>query len=290
MIIVKDLLREGVEELNLVGISHADIDVQLLLGHCLGKSRTELFLAAKDLVHDSNVVEFRRLLGRRKKREPVAYLLQEREFWSLPFYVNGSVLIPRPETEFLLETVFEHVRRPVSERSTILDLCCGSGVIAVVLALELDNRVVASDYSMSALNIAKHNSQRHGVGSLVDFVCCDLLAPFSSENQFSLIVSNPPYVTSADIPELEPDVKEYEPHLALDGGDDGLHLIRRIYGYLKYCLKPGGFFFMEFGEEQGKAIYKLFSTTRIEDYSFECVEIVKDYSGRDRVLIAKRKS
>ncbi len=284
---VSELLRYGVKELTKDGINDAEIDVQLLLGHCLEKSRTQVFLAAQDTVSSKKEREFLLLLEGRKRRQPVAYLLEEREFWSLPFYVDENVLIPRPETEFLLETAFSKVDRENLTNGRILDLCCGSGVIAIVLALELNMRVAATDISQTALGVAKKNSLRHGVNNKIDFINCNLFASLSPERKFSLIVSNPPYVRKEEIYTLEPEVRDHEPHLALDGGNDGLEIIRKIRQNLPSMLQDGGSFFMEFGAEQGEFVEKLFSTPMSGKDDFENIEIFEDYSGRQRVLHVK---
>lgn len=287
--VVKDLLTEGIRELSRCGLKHSELDVQLLLGHCLGMSRTQIFLAAEEKVEENCQKEFRRLLARRTTHEPIAYLLREREFWSLPFFVNEHVLIPRPETEFLLETVLGRVKELDWVKKRVLDLCCGSGVIGIVLALELKTKVVATDLSYSALQVARSNSMRHGVDNLVHLVNCDLMASLASKQQFSLIVSNPPYVTSQEILGLDSEVKDHEPRLALDGGDDGLDLIRKIRNYIADCLLPGGFFFMEFGVGQGPAIRDIFCGSEEGEREFTSLEIIKDYTGRERVFIARKK-
>lgn len=234
--------------------------------------------------------QFMLLLERRKKREPVAYILEEQEFWSLPFRVTPDVLIPRPETEFLVESVLTRCRKNNLERGKILDLCCGSGAIAVVLAKETGRRVVALDVSIDALQISAYNIKRHGCEALIDPVCADLLSPFQPCPLFSLIVSNPPYVSDREMAEsLQPEVVDYEPHLALDGGCLGLEVIEKIQLHLFRTLMPGGEFFMEFGADQGALIYNLFVSGHAESV-FQNVDILKDYAGRDRVLHAVRRA
>ncbi len=285
---VGELLRRGAVELAAVGLPDAAVDVRLLLGHCLAMSRTQLYLAMKEEVPEGCTGQFLRLLARRKLREPVAYILGECEFWSLPFLVTEDVLIPRPETEFLLEAALQTVKADGLPDGLFLDLCCGSGVIAIILALELGRRVIAADLSMSALRIARKNARRHGVEGLVDFVRTDLLAPFSQENRFSLIVSNPPYVTRTEMMnDLEPEVIGYEPHLALDGGEDGLEVIARIRWGLPRVLCRGGWLFMEIGAGQGEQTRALFTGHQDRDCSFEQVRVLPDYAGRDRVLAAR---
>lgn len=285
--LIHQLLQQGQAELENSGVDTAVIDAQLLLGHCLKKSRSQLFLAAAHPVEHSDYCLFLSFIERRKKHEPVAYILGEREFWSLPFYVNNDVLIPRPETEFLLETALRNVKIEKHEINKALDLCCGSGVISVVLALELKTKVHAVDCAEKAIAVTMKNCRRHCVDQLVIPIRSDLFKGLA-DNIFSLIVSNPPYVTSDEIYDmLDPEVVYFEPHLALDGGHDGLDLIRRIAAEILQYLTPGGMFFMEFGADQGAHVETLFSSVTMGDRFFEIVEILKDYSGRDRVLYAK---
>ena len=282
-----DLIQFAISELRSVGIEEGGTDVNQLLGHCLGKSRTELFLAAEQEVPEKGRQIFLGLLARRKKREPLAYILGEREFWSLPFSVNSAVLIPRPETEFLLEKALTSARSGTCPGGMILDLCCGSGVIAVVLALELGGRITAVDISAAALEVARENCTRHGVSQRVGLIQADLLNAFQPRRTFSLVVSNPPYVSRHDVLQgLEPEVAKFEPHLALDGGEQGLDVIQRIRDVLPACMLPGGELFMEIGSDQGAEVQKLFSEPSWPISNFKNVEILKDYAGRDRVLHA----
>ncbi|MBC8208481.1 MAG: peptide chain release factor N(5)-glutamine methyltransferase [Desulfobulbaceae bacterium] len=279
---VAELILASVARLRAAGIEAPEVEVNILLGHCLGKSRTQLLLASQESVVPELEHRFLALLERRLKREPSAYLLGEREFWSLPFRVTPDVLIPRPETEFLLEQVL--TRWPKKD-GFVLDLCCGSGVIAVVLAKELGVQVLAVDFSAAALVIAQENARRHGVDRQIHFVRGDLLTCLGQRNRFSLVVSNPPYVSRPSIEnELEAEVVEYEPHLALDGGPEGLDLIHRIACDLPSVLAPDGHFFMEFGSDQGRAIQALFSSGQRWKGRDGQLEILQDYAGHDRVL------
>jgi release factor glutamine methyltransferase len=285
---VIELLRLGANQLELAGISQPALEAELLLGFCLQKKRTALFLAATMEVEARQENAFLTLLARRSGHEPTAYILGEKEFWSLPFLVTPDVLIPRPETEFLLETVFAVTKSGERQLSgPVLDLCCGSGVIGIILALELKRTVVAVDLSAAALRVARKNADRHNVVDRLVLVQADLLSPFASRPLFSLVVSNPPYVRQQELQgQLQPEVVDFEPRLALDGGKDGLDSIRRIREELPRLLKSGGDFFMEIGAEQGPAVTELFSGNN--GFSlFDQVEVIPDYSGRDRVLHAR---
>ncbi len=285
--LIAQLLQQGKAALIKGGVPQAEIDVQLLLGHCLKKSRTQLYICSEDSATQAVCIKFWSYIERRVKREPVAYILGQREFWSLPFYVNKDVLIPRPETEFLLETVLRSVKKSGMVIDNAIDLCCGSGVIGVVLALEINSRILALDITEKALAVTKTNSQNHEVQDMVKPILSDLFSGLGP-SVFPLIVSNPPYVRYDEISNsLEPEVADFEPHLALDGGSDGLEIIRRISDDILNFLAPEGMFFMEFGAEQAGDIKEIFSLIRVGVRHFQTIEIYQDYSGRDRVLFAK---
>ncbi|MBA3005358.1 MAG: peptide chain release factor N(5)-glutamine methyltransferase [Proteobacteria bacterium] len=285
---VVDLLHYGATQLESAGVEQASLEVELLLGFCLEKNRTGLFLAATDEVDERHEQQFLSLLARRSKYEPSAYILGEKEFWSLPFLVTPDVLIPRPETEFLLETVLALNKNEQWQPDLVLDLCCGSGVIAIILALETGRSVTAVDISAPALQVARRNAIRHQVADRLALVQADLFSAFSPRHIFGLVVSNPPYVSRQELRDrLQPEVMHFEPHLALDGGVDGLDIIQRIRMTLPRVLKPGGDFFMEIGADQGLAVMQLFSGDDTGEKIFERVEVLQDYSGRDRVLHAR---
>lgn len=285
---IAELVQLGISELSAAGIPDCASDVYLLLGHSLGKSRTQLLLAQKEMVSADEERDFLILLERRKKREPAAYILGEQEFWSRSFLVNQSVLIPRPETEFMLEMVFRDIKHsPLPANGAIVDLCCGSGVIAIILALELRRAVIGVDLSPDALLVAQKNCVRNDTAADVTLIQSDLLDNVELESGVALVVSNPPYVsTHAVLNEVEPEVGLYEPKMALDGGERGLDIIERIRMQVAQVLIPGGRIFMEIGYDQGKAVAELFQK-RVEGLrDFRNVEIHKDYAGRDRVLQA----
>lgn len=284
---IVDVLNNGSELLKDAGVEEFDLDARLLLESVLNKSRTELFLASELNLTDTQFGRYQDLIERRVRREPVAYILGEQEFWSLAFIVSPDVLIPRPETEFLLEQVLSNANKENFYRGKIIDLCCGSGVIATVLAKETEQHVIAVDLSFKALQVCKKNVCRHNVKSSVHLIQSDLLNSLQKRQQFSLVVSNPPYVSHVDVTNnLQPEVSDYEPHLALDGGVRGLELIHIIREQLEHVLLPGGELFMEIGADQGEELMLMFTTKNNGLAGFATVEILKDYAGRDRVIHA----
>lgn len=285
---VADLLKQAIADLERAGVTGARLDAELLLGHCLGKSRSELYLYGQDRVDLAQAIAFNECIIRRTVQEPVAYIIGEREFWSLPFYVTPDVLIPRPETEFLVEMILARRTRGTAGMRC-LDLCCGSGVISVILARELETHVISVDISSEALKVARRNCNRHGVLSSVSLIRGDLGTCFQDGTTFSLIASNPPYVSSSEIEnDLAPEVRGYEPHLALDGGESGLEVIERIRDQLPGLLSSGGDCFIEIGDGQGEQVQEIFRTHHT-GHCYEFIEIIMDYGQRHRVAHIRKR-
>lgn len=285
--LIVEALHNGYELLKDAGVEEFELDARLLLENVLNKSRTELFLGRDIKLTDKQLIRYQTFIERRKQREPVAYILGEQEFWSLSFIVSPHVLIPRPETEFLLEQVLSRAKKENFTRGMIIDLCCGSGVIGTVLTKETGQKVVAVDVSSQALQVCHKNVCKHDVQNSVHLIQSDLLSSFQKIQQFSLVVSNPPYVSHVDVTNnLEPEVSDYEPHLALDGGVGGFELIRTIRDQLEHVLLPGGELFMEIGADQGEELIAMFSSKINGLDGFSMVEVLKDYAGRDRVIHA----
>ncbi len=296
---ISDLLIEAVQRLNKAGIPDAETESAVLLCHILNTNRTSLFLSKDQIVSKADLNLYEKFIIRRLSREPVSYITGEREFWSLPFMVDKDVLIPRAETEQLIETVLtllktEHNNIPQTFEGNVLDLGVGSGVISIVLALELSSaKVYGIDYSYEALTIARQNSKRHGVDSRVHFINADWLSALCPEKQFDLVVSNPPYVASELLEisshekdwSLQPEVGLFEPALALDGGEKGIQSIERIAKELGTIMKPGGWFFMEIGADQKDLVMECF-----KNFSYyENMKVFDDYAGQPRIFQAKRK-
>ena len=285
---VAELLRMVEEELCRAGIEEWRHEAQLLICGCLGLTRTQLLLGGGGNPPGQAVERLQSSLERRRRREPLAYIFGEQEFWSLPFIVSPAVLIPRPETEFLIDRVLALADPQNLATGAILDLCCGSGVIATVLARETGRWLCAADLSPAALGVASVNLHRHGVREQVSLVAGDLFGPFARGPMFSLVVTNPPYVARGELASsLQPEVAGYEPHLALDGGDGGLTVIEAIRGQIHHHLRPGGQLFMEIGADQGARVVEMFSSPWGAAPAFAQAEVLVDYAGRDRVLHAR---
>ncbi|MCA9524276.1 MAG: peptide chain release factor N(5)-glutamine methyltransferase [Myxococcales bacterium] len=265
------------------GIESARLDAELLLAHTLRKDRVQLYIDYDKPLHDDELTRYRELVKRRAQRTPVAYLTGERDFWSLSFRVDPRVLIPRPETEVLIEVALERVDRRQTPTMRVLDVGTGSGILATVLAKELGASVVAVDISADALEVARQNAERHGVAERIELRQGSLVP--TDGGPFDLIVSNPPYIPRADLATLMPEVSRFEPTLALDGGDDGLELIGALIVGAAQRLSVDGLLIFEFGgREQVPAIEALVATT----VGLELLEIRKDYAGEPRIAVVHR--
>jgi release factor glutamine methyltransferase len=272
-------LAAAVRRLAAAGVPEPRADAEVLLAHVLGTTRTGLVVASREPLESDTAAAFERLMARRLAREPVHHLVGVREFWSLPFRVDRRVLVPRPETELVVETalrVAPHARR-------VLDVGTGSGAIAAVLARELGSAMVwASDRCSEALIVARENLERHAPS--VRLVRGDLLAPFTSE-AFDLVVCNPPYVAAGEIDALAPEVRDHEPQAALDGGADGLDVLRALLAEAPRVIAPAGWLVVETGEGQAPALRAALAA---ED-GWVGVETVRDHAGIDRVLVGRRR-
>jgi release factor glutamine methyltransferase len=234
------------------GIAAARLEAQILLAHVLGCTRMQLYTGFDKPLGDAELAGYRGLIKRRLAGEPVSYLVGETEFWGLPFHVEPSVLVPRPDTETVIEVV-RALRPDRAAPHRILDLCTGSGVIAVSLAREYPAaRVVATELSPGAAALARRNAERNAVADRVEIRDGDLFAPARNE-RFDVITANPPYIASSVIPTLPPEVR-CEPRLALDGGPDGLAFYDRICAEAATHLVPGGALVLEHGYDQADAV------------------------------------
>jgi len=264
---------------------HADrarMDSELLLMHVLERNRAWLMAHGDDDVPEDAWGKFVELLERRYRGEPIQHITGECEFYGLPFRVTRDVLVPRPDTEHLVEKVLELAQR--FDRPRILDVGTGSGAIAVSLADKLLNaHVTATDLSESALAVARENAERNQLEGRVRFMHGDLLAPVAGE-QFEIVVSNPPYVPNTDRALIAVEVREYEPALALFGGEDGLDIYRRLIPAAHAALVSGGFIALEIGFTQAESIERL-----LESNGFRNIEFTPDLQGIPRVASAMRR-
>lgn len=259
------------------------LDAELLLAHARGCPRIHLYTAYDEPLPEPVRGRMRELVQRRAAAEPVAYLIGQREFFSLPFHVTPAVLIPRPDTETLVIEALSFLKSRSSAR--VLDIGTGSGCVAVALAVNIpDARVTAVDVSSAALEVAQRNAERHGVDHRVQFLEGDLFASLADDARFDAIVSNPPYVRTNEIPELQPDVRLSEPHGALDGGEDGLDIIRRIVDNAPDWMVPGGALMIECSPEQADLVRELLEAQG----TYASAGIRQDLSNQPRVVIARR--
>jgi len=292
---IKTLLTEAEEQLRAHDIDTARLDAEILLASVLATDRTHLFSRLSSSVAQSDQAAFQLLLQRRLRREPLAYITGVREFWSLEFRVTPDVLIPRPETELVIETALRLAAQstiyapqsPIPNPQSplcMLDVGTGSGCIAIALAKELPTAELwAVDISQTALAVARVNAQRHGVEQRIQFQQGDLFSPVRANGQyFDLIVSNPPYITRFDCAALQPEVCEWEPQTALDGGEDGLDFYRRLVAESPTYLRPGGWLIMELGAGQSPQVLHLIQARG----NFQASYSVQDYAGIERVVVA----
>jgi release factor glutamine methyltransferase len=255
-----------------------------LLLHLLGWNRTDFFLRWNAPFPEHQREEWERLLSRKAAGEPVQYIIGEQEFYGLPFQVNSAVLIPRPETEVLVEEIMKHGQRIWCEgEPKLADIGTGSGAIPVTIAVHMPNwRIYASDISPEALKAAHINAETHQVGDRVHFYQGDLLMPFiDAEISLDIVVSNPPYIPSAEIPTLQPEVQRFEPMLALDGGEDGLDFYIRLIDQMAKLPEYPKLVGFEVGMGQAKQVADMLAACN----QWEEIEIIPDLSGIDRHIL-----
>ena len=278
---ILDLLKATTAYFESHEVTPARLTAEILLAHTLKLRRLDLYLRTDQPCSPKERETFRELVKRRSKGEPAQYLVGQAEFWSLSFKVDARVLVPRADTEVLVEEAvsFLKARHPKGEGLRVLDLCTGSGCVAIALRKELPGlTVVAVEKDPGAFEVAKQNVEH--LKQPVEVLLGDLYEPVVGQT-FDLIVSNPPYIPSADIAGLSREVSQFEPKLALDGGPDGLDVARRIYAGASAHLTPNGACLIEIDQEQGSAAKQL-----AERAGFS-VRLRRDYESRDRVVVAK---
>jgi release factor glutamine methyltransferase len=266
------------------GFESARLEAELLVGRATGLDRVRLISHSERPVSEDELATIRSFIQRRRRREPIAYILGEREFHGLPFRVDSRVLIPRPDTETLVEVALERTKAQ-SEFGIALDLCTGSGCVAIAFKHQRPTwKVTASDVSPDALEVARNNAERLGTAFGMRFTVSDLFATLTPQ-RFTLITANPPYIPLDLIPGLDPDIREFEPGVALSGGADGLSLASRLIREAPPWLEPNGVLAIEIGYDQAPRVEALF-----RDAGFVEVETRKDYGQRDRVVCGRKPS
>jgi len=281
-----EILKQAVEELRSKGIDRPRTNAELLLGAVLDVKKVELYLNRDRILTSQQVKKFRQFVQERISGKPLQYIIGTTEFFGLEFDVNENVLIPRPETETLVETVIEHLKNTSGPK--IIDLGTGSGAIAITLARNVENCFVfASDISSDALKVARENAKRHEVEDQIEFVCGDLFEPLKNKNlegTIDCVVSNPPYVSMEEFDNLPKEVKDYEPIVALKTDEEGTLFHRKIIENSLDLLKQNAILALEVGLRQATKVADLILSQK----EFENTEIKKDLGGIERIVIARR--
>ena len=272
-----DLLNNGSKKLKYKGIKSSQIDSEILLSNILGKSRENILINLDKKIGSDDIIKFNDFIERRSLKEPIAYILKEKEFWSKNFVVNKSTLIPRPETELMVEKLSKIY---YGKKIFILDIGTGSGCILISLLSELKNSIgIGVDISSKALKIAKINALKHKVDHKLRFEKKCFSKIFYKK--FDLIVSNPPYIDQRKINKLDDDIKKFEPLIALNGGNDGLDVITKVIYKAKEILKIKGMLALEIGNEQLIRVSEI-----LRNNNFKIKENIKDYNENTRCLIS----
>ena len=296
-LLVKEMLTMGEKQLMDSDIADAARDCKILYCYMMDIPFSKIILEYQNMLQDRLCEKYFELIDRRSSGEPVQYIMESQEFMGLEFIVNENVLIPRQDTETLVEDALEIINTGTlrgedmdvkRKEWDILDLCTGSGAIGVSLA-RIANKVnvTCSDISEGAIKVAKENAQKHGVAKSVKFEQGDLFKPFSKhfrKQKFDMIISNPPYIKSSIIPTLQKEVCEHEPLSALDGGESGLDFYERIVSGVGSHLRKGGVLLLEIGHDQGEAVSGLLS----RNGDFTSIRVLKDLANRDRIVFAKK--
>jgi release factor glutamine methyltransferase len=268
------------------GVQNARLDAEVLLCHVLTRDRAWLLAHMQDRLDDQAARHLERIVDRRAVREPLQYITGRQEFWGLEFVVTPDVLIPRPETELVVEAAIRALRNLPSP--LLVDLCTGSGCIAVSIAKELkSSRIFAVDQSEEALAVARKNSAAHDVSGRIRFLAGNLFQPIQEldiQGKVDVITANPPYIPSRDLPSLQPEVRDFEPEMALIAGTEGTEIHERIIKEAPLFLKKGGSLIMEMGVGQAERLIAVAETSGV----FTTPEIQKDLAGIDRIIILQK--
>ena len=288
---IRNILKWAIDTLKEADIDSPGINADTLLSFVLSCDRTKLYTNPDEIISDANINRYKELINERIRHVPLQYITHQVEFMSLDFFVDERVLIPRPETEILVEAVLENVhdKQYSNEKITIMDIGTGSGNIAISLAKNLSNvEIYASDISQEALEIARENVQRHKVADKVLLLHGDLSGAFIShidQGSIDFIVSNPPYVSESEWKNLEPELKDHEPRKALVAGKDGLCFYRHIIRDASDWLMPDGYLVFEIGDTQANSITRFMES----EGHYKDIEISNDLQGKERIIFARRK-
>ena len=275
---VLELINIGANLLKEKNITSSTLDSEILLSKTLKKSREELLINFDQKIYEDNIMIYKDFIKRRSKYEPIAYILGEKEFWGKKFRVSRSTLIPRPETELLVDYLIKIFKE---KKISILDIGTGTGCIILSLLNNLNYcSGLGIDISSHAIKVAKENSVKFRLGNRIKFLNKSFVNIFNQK--FDLIVSNPPYIEKKDLKNLCEDIKRYEPRIALDGGNDGLDLIKKVIYKSKNILKIKGTLALEIGNEQIKKVSKI-----LLNNNFRIKHVIKDYKDNTRCVIAK---
>jgi release factor glutamine methyltransferase len=280
---VLEVIQRSADFLTRKGVDSPRLQAELLLADVLKLKRMQLYLNFEKILQANELSKYRDLIARRGEREPLQHIVGSTNFCGLEIEVNRSVLVPRPETEILAEKgwiFLGETQKQGAERPTALDLGTGSGCIAIALATKCPQAaILATDVSSEALQIAVRNAERNRVATQIRFVQGDAFAPIPHGTTFDLIISNPPYIASAEIDTLEPEVREFDPRAALDGGSDGLDFYRRIAREAPQFLARAGKCLLEFGDGQAAALREIF-----EAQNWVVESVAEDYTQRPRIM------
>ena len=280
---VLEIIQRSTEFLQEKGVDSPRLQIELMLTQVLKLPRLKLYLNFERTLSEAELAQLREMVKRRAGREPLQHILGSTSFCGLEIKCSRAALIPRPETELLAERAWQFLSTLNAQPSTVLDLGTGTGCIAIAVAVHTPNaRVHAVDLSDDALTLAKENAAKHNVATRIEFVQGDMFAALHPGTRFDLIASNPPYIALDEVKSLQPEVRDFDPMLALDGGADGLEFHRRIAREAPAFLKTGGKLMLEFADGQAEKVKKVFFA---ENWVVD--EIVADYSARERILIAR---
>tara|TARA_B100000242_G_scaffold292818_1_gene269140 strand:+ start:3646 stop:4494 length:849 start_codon:yes stop_codon:yes gene_type:complete len=274
---VLDLINIGSEKLKLSEVHTYRLDSEILLSKVLGKSREKLLINLEKDINLSQISQYKTLIKRRSLKEPIAYIIGQKEFWSKTFEVNSDTLIPRPETELMVEKLVSIYK---NKRVSFLDIGTGSGCISISLISELNNcRGLGIDISKNAITIAKKNADKHNISRSLKLINKSFLHIFNQK--FDLVVSNPPYIKTKDIKNLDKGIKNFEPKIALDGGKDGLDVIKKVIYKSLQILRLNGTLALEIGNNQYNKISKI-----LKNNKFKIKYCIKDYKDNIRCIIS----